>query len=142
MLHKPLIACLFCAAFVANGRAEDKPKLPVGSPPRLVIVVEVKGDILIYRDFASWPPELPKVPASMLAYSVNFSFKEGTILDTEGKKLDAEAAKKRLLAGAVALVSTSGKKVDPAYLRILKKETLILVEPLPGPGPPLPGGGE
>jgi hypothetical protein len=38
------------------------------------------------------------------------------------------------------LVSPSGKRVDPAYLRIIEKTVVILVHPPFQPAPPLPGG--
>jgi hypothetical protein len=164
MIHKYLITGLLLAALTAVGQAEDKPKLPEGPPPRLVNVVEVKGDLVVYRDFYLMMPLLPKKPghssAALLMWQLNrnelipshplagpsmgcaveFSLKEGEVFDAEGNKLTGEAAKKRLAVGDIVLVSTYGRKVDSAYLRIVKKETLILVHPPPRPplAPPPP----
>jgi hypothetical protein len=148
-----LIALLLWVGFAVISRADDKLQLPKGTPPRLVSVVKVDGDVLSYRDYLM--PLIPKqsdrlnagelVPShpaivAMFAGVVDFSFKEGTVLDGEGKKINAVEARKRLKVTDTVLVSTSGTAVDPTYLRILKKDALILVHPLPPPGPPLPGG--
>jgi hypothetical protein len=156
MIRKALIGGLLLPVLATIGQAEDKPKLPEGSPPRIVSIVGMKGDVVTYRDFFSMPiiPKAvdqpnPKELAPALhsagpaiACAVEFSLKEGEVFDAEGNRLDAEAAKTRLVVGATVLVSTSEKKVDPAYLRIVEKKALILVHPLPPPGPPLPGCGQ
>jgi hypothetical protein len=149
MIPKHLMAGFVLLHFAALVQAEDKPKLPDGSPPRLVSIIEVKGDLVIYRDFCFTPP-IPKkagalnpkepVPShpstgTMFACAVEFSLKEGEVFDAEGKKLNADTAKKRLGAGDTVLVSTTtGKKVDPIYLQVVKKETLVFVHPAPPPG--------
>jgi hypothetical protein len=84
----------------------------------------------------------PALPSSgpVIACAVEFSLREGKVFDVEGHQLDAEAVKKRLVPGGTVLVSTSGKRVDPAYLRIIEKTMVILVHPPFQPAPPLPGG--
>jgi hypothetical protein len=152
MNHKHLIAGSLVAFLAALAQAEDKPKLPEGSPPRLASVIEVKGDLVVYRDFYFTPPipkkagqfnlkePVPSHPSGgpKFACAVEFPLKDGEVFDAEGKKLNADAAKKRLAVGDTVLVSTSGSKVDPVYLRVVKKETLVFVHPAPPPGPPLP----
>jgi hypothetical protein len=152
MIHKYLIAGFLVALLAPLAEAEDKPKLPDGYPPRLASVLEVKGDLVVYRDFYFMPP-IPKKPGQlnpkepvpshpsagpMFACAVEFSLKDGEVFDADGKKLNADAAKKRLAVGDTVLVSTSGKKVDPVYLRVVKRETLVLVHSAPLPGSALP----
>jgi hypothetical protein len=125
-----------------GSHGQEKQKLPEEPPPQLASVVEIKGDVIVYRDYYSHgpipkkglvPPKAlpPAYPSDgpLLAYAVEFSLKTGEVFDAEGKKVDAAAAKKRLEVGATVLISTSGKEVDPAYLRVFKKETLVLVHP-------------
>jgi hypothetical protein len=152
MNHKWLILGFLFAALMAVARAEDKPRLPEGPPPRLATVVEVKGDVVVYRDFYFAPPVpkkagpltltelVPSHPSSgpWFTCAVEFPLKEGQVCDAAGKKLDAGAARKRLAAGDTVLVSLAGKEVDPAYLRVVKKETLVLIHPPSPLGPPLP----
>src|SRR5947209_7519678 len=135
MIRASLITVLLFGILADFGRADDKSQLPTRTPPRLVSVVKVNGDVLSYRDFAFMPmipmqpaqlkavdlvPSLP-VTGSFFAGIVNFSFKEGTLLDGEGKQIDAVGARKQLKPGDTVLVSTSGKVIDPAYLRVLRK---------------------
>ena len=63
---------------------------------------------------------------------------DGPFYDSDGKKLSPEMALKRLAVGSTVLVSTDGKEVHSEYLKIIKKDTVILVPPLAGPGPPDP----
>lgn len=137
-------------------QAQDKPALPVGLPPRIVSILRVEGDLVVYRDFL-YVALMPKVPGRLrpgelapalaaagpaIPCAVEFPLKEGEVYDAEGNRLEVQEARKRLAAGSLVLVSASGKKVDPAYLRIIDKAALILVPPLPPPGPRPPGGGE
>jgi hypothetical protein len=152
MILKHLITGLGVTLFAAVAEAGDKPKLPHGPPPRLATILEKKADSVVYQDFYFAPPipkkfgqldtkkPVPSHPSAgpMFAIAVEFSFKGGQVFDVAGKKLNAEAAKKRLAVGETVLVSMSSGKVDPAYLRVLKKTTLILVHPVPQPGPALP----
>jgi hypothetical protein len=154
MTSKSLYGGLVLAVLGAISRADDKSGLPADSPPRIVSVVGVKGDIVTYRDFLGMPvlpkafgklrpgelaPALPSA-GPMIACAVEFSIREGKVFDVEGHQLDAEAVKKRLVPGDTVLVSTSGKRVDPAYLRIIEKTAVVLVHQLFQPAPPLPGG--
>src|SRR5262245_45222561 len=66
---------------------------------------------------------------------VRYSVKEGPVIDGEGKKLSAEAAGKRIAVGMTVVLSTDGKMIHPAFLKLFNKETLILVPAVPQPGP-------
>jgi hypothetical protein len=47
--------------------------------------------------------------------------------NARGAKLKPKDALKRLTPGTPFLLSADGEKVDPAYLRMIKDDTLILV---------------
>jgi hypothetical protein len=51
-----------------------------------------------------------------------------------GQKLSPEEAQKRLTPGKVVLLSVDGSPVDPAFLKIFKDDTLILLRQPQGPG--------
>lgn len=143
-----------CVLAAVNSPAQEQAKLPEGTPPRIASVVEVKGDVVVYRDFLSLgssltPKEKGKIdpekltpakpfPVPMIPCAVEFSLKDGAVFDVKGIKLSLEAAKKRLGIGDTVLVSTSGKKVDPSYVRIVKEDVLIFVHPRPAPATVLP----
>jgi hypothetical protein len=147
-----MIVGLLVASAAAVGTAQDKPGLPAEAPPRIASIVALNGEVIVYRDFQYMlftpkragpvkPNELVPAnpsPGTMFACAVEFPLKDGRVYDAEGKKLDIEAVKKRIAVGDTVLVTTSGKMVDPAYLKVVKKDTLILVQPPPPPGPPLP----
>jgi hypothetical protein len=46
-----------------------------------------------------------------------------------GKKVDVKKLPNFLKKKTCVLISSDGKKVDPAYLEIIKKDTLVLVIP-------------
>lgn len=74
--------------------------------------------------------------------------KDLTITTADGKKLDREEALKKLEKGGIVVVSADGNAVSPAFLKVFKDETLVLVaKELIGPqgavrpGRPVNGGG-
>jgi hypothetical protein len=52
-----------------------------------------------------------------------------TITTTEGKEVSKEDALKKLAKGGVVVISTDGKKVSPAYLKVFKDDVLVLMSP-------------
>lgn len=72
--------------------------------------------------------------------------KDLTVTTADGKKVEKEDAIKKLAAGGIVVVSGDGKPVSPAFLKVFKDDTLVLVSPeLAGPqnnvipGRPFPG---
>jgi len=49
------------------------------------------------------------------------------VFEAGGTKLKSDDVLKRVTAGTVVVMSADGKKVDPAYLRLLAKDTLVIV---------------
>jgi hypothetical protein len=47
-----------------------------------------------------------------------------------GKKLSSEDILKRVAVGTIVVISADGKPVDPAYLKTLAKDTLVVVSPV------------
>jgi hypothetical protein len=155
-MHRVLPFALLLLLPPSTALGQEKPKLPEGTPPRLVTVVDIKGDVIVYRDFFSMGPGLSPFPKETgpidtkkltparpmfgptIPCAVEFSFKEGTVYDVKGNKLSAETVKKRLGIGDTVLVSTTTKTVDPGYLRVVNQEALIFVHPPAKPGPALP----
>ncbi len=74
--------------------------------------------------------------------------KDLTITTADGKKLDREEALKKLGKGGIVVVSADGNAVSPAFLKVFKDETLVLVakeligpQGVVRPGRPVNGGG-
>jgi hypothetical protein len=67
-----------------------------------------------------------------------FALKGGKVLDAKGKELPEDEVWKRVKPGSAVLVSVFGPNIEPAYLRILRDDAVILVLPQPPPAPPVP----
>jgi len=71
----------------------------------------------------------------------------------DGMKVEKEVAMKRLASGSIVVVTSDGKPVSPAFLKVFKDDTLVLVAPelitpmggsggtVGGPIKGFPGGG-
>jgi hypothetical protein len=132
-------------------RGDDK-ALPKGLPPRLAAVVKVdeKAGVVEYREplFTAALPQKagpikegdPAGPAagSGVLVTIRFPLRDGTVYDTAGKKVAPADVVKRLSVGDVVLIAAGSEPVDPAYLKVVTKDVLILVPLPPGPGPALP----
>lgn len=55
--------------------------------------------------------------------------KDLAVTTADGKKIATEDAMKKLSTGAVVVVSTDGKPVSPAFLKLFKDDVLVLVSP-------------
>jgi len=86
--------------------------------------------------------------------------KDLTITTADGKKLDKDEALKKLEKGGIVVISGDGNPVSPAFLKVFKDDTLVLVSkelvvsfgsgavrpgairpaPVPLPAPVPPGG--
>jgi len=55
--------------------------------------------------------------------------KDVKVYSVDGKEIDAKEAGKRLSEKAMAIASSNGAKVDPAFLKLFKDDVLILVSP-------------
>jgi len=151
-------------AVVAAPLPADTPREVTGPPPRLVLIQKVdKARKLVSTcEFEAVPVTKQKtvqkkVGGQVVAETVNyieyvhvrkevpFRMKGVVVYDTEGKVLAPDTYWQRLKVGAVVLLSADNKKVDPAYLKFARPETLILVlfpeepgETVPIPPEPIP----
>ena len=55
--------------------------------------------------------------------------KDLQVTTAAGKAFDAKDAIAKIKDGAIVVLTTDGKKVDPNYLRVFKDDTLVLVSP-------------
>ncbi len=71
----------------------------------------------------------------MQTVAVEMSPKDMIFSTAGGKKLETADAVKRLADGALVVLSANGAAVDAAFLRALKPETLVVIQPLGAPTP-------
>jgi hypothetical protein len=77
----------------------------------------------------------------MVTQNVQYSLKDGKVRDTTGKLVPAENVLERIKAGSALLLVLGADRVDPAYLKIVSKDALILFPGLPSTvAPPPPPG--
>jgi hypothetical protein len=94
-------------------RSDDAP--PKGPAPWLFTVSKIhQGRV-----------ELAREPNSIAAYRP--ALKRLQFATAGGVALTEEELRRRVQAGSVVVVSSDGKPVDPAYLRVLGSNTIVLV---------------
>ena len=133
---------LFAVAFVIGAlsltAADDAPQVR-GTPPRLLIAsgIDAGGNLILSgteQRKKTVPREVEKdgkktTVEATVTYPVTVlnrqtvALKDVTIYDCEGKKLSLDQARERLKEPAPVLLTMMGEKVDPIYLKAMKKET-------------------
>jgi len=58
-----------------------------------------------------------------------------SVTNALGQKLSEEQIRKALKKPSIVLLSSDGKPIDPYYLKIIKPETLVIVDRTPGAAP-------
>jgi hypothetical protein len=142
-------AMILITLLTSGATAQDATKTPAGPPPTMIVVssIDPSGALLSKQLTTRAIPVaedrvvieagiMKKVTVTTYKYVPEerhnkYVLKDLEIYDVKGEKVKQEAALKRLTPGTVVLLSTNGQKVDPAYLRIVKEDTLILVQPAP-----------
>jgi hypothetical protein len=130
---------------VAQKKEEAAPK----SPPYFFTVM-LEGDVLVHRatvtEYVPVVKEIEvddngkKVKKQVQEFvprtreiKVTFDPKKASIATAGGKKLDLDALKKRIKKSQIVVVSGDYKPVDEAYLKLLDKDTIVIVPEKPKP---------
>jgi hypothetical protein len=148
-----VLAITFLGLLAGLSQAQDATKLPRGPQPQMLFISSVDakdGAIVITQAVMEAVPveeERVRVQGGVTEkYKVTtykfvtklvkqpFVLKDHQFQLAGGQKLSAEEALKRLTPGKVVLLSVDGTPIDPAFLKIIKDDTLILVRQPPAPG--------
>jgi thiol-disulfide isomerase/thioredoxin len=139
--------CVLVAGLEAQDKKEVTPKgAPVyGGPPRIFIASRIDaGGNLILSGLESRQKKITRevekngkkvTVEGTLTYPVtvlnrqSVSLKGVTIYDGAGKTIPIDQARRRLKEPTPVLLTFTGEKVDPIYLKIMKKETLTFSFP-------------
>ena len=119
MVRCSFVGVVFALAVLSPVSAQEKVAAE-GPRPHFFIVIEVNKDGLVIKQVGPTKGEF----SSTMEYKP--AFKEIDAFDPKGKKLTADEVVKRIKPGSVVLVSVDEKPVDPAYLSIVKDDTVIL----------------
>jgi hypothetical protein len=106
----------------AAGLAADAVKPPKGLPPRFMTVAAIDKENIELIEVQ--PVEGRPDDSTQSRRKARLKLLRG--YNTKGKELLRDIWQTRLKAGDVVIVTTDDKKVDPAYLRVLKDNTVVL----------------
>jgi hypothetical protein len=133
----------------APAPADEPAVLPKGTPPQFVFVSGIdkdKGTLKIQT--AVSVPVTKSITVAMVINGVrvlqvvnvteyqtstkeeSYALASFRVLDAQGKEIEADAAWKKLADGKLMLRQAGPEPLDPAYLKLLAKDTLILA-PIP-----------
>jgi hypothetical protein len=84
------------------------------------LVVEVTSYVTVYRTVSA---------------EVEHELKGAKVFEAGGKKVETKALPKLLARPTTVAVSADGRAVDPAYLQLLRPDSLVLVLPAPTGAP-------
>jgi uncharacterized protein (TIGR03067 family) len=121
VIQKCLTALAGFALFLGAAVAEGKVKLPKGPAPRFFTVTEIGKDYVELKEVGVRKGDLTPVG------SYKPALKDIEIYNAKGKKLSAADFRQRAKVGTLLLVAADENKVDPAYLRVVEDDTVVLV---------------
>lgn len=131
-----------------------RPEILPGAAPRVAMAQSKDGKVSLrsYLKDVTKQTVQGETRENGVTKKVQFEVETESVNDTEvkyperavrlqradGKPVDANDAGKLLATYRNVLVSTDGKDVNPAYLKIVRPDALIIIAPIPSPT--LPGG--
>jgi thiol-disulfide isomerase/thioredoxin len=138
-MTRHLVAVAAVIGILASAFSDDVPQ-GYGSPPRLLIAsgIDADGNLILSGTEQRQKKVAREVEKNgkktTREVTVNYpvtvlnrqtvSLKGVTISDLAGNKLSLDQARERLKGPTPVLLTIMGEKVDPIYLRVMKKETL------------------
>ena len=121
-----LIPLLFVLSATSTALAQlpDKPRVPTPAPLIREAFIPKGGDVLL-----SYPMDakLGGKPIWLWKYHKR-KLTDLVITNALGEKLSNEAVLKALRKPAIVLVSINGKPIHPYYLKVIKPETLLIID--------------
>jgi thiol-disulfide isomerase/thioredoxin len=136
---------LLAPAAPASGLRDDSVAADYGMAPMLLIAsgIDADGNLLLSateQRKKTLPREIEiggkrSTVEMSVSYPVTFlnrqsvSVKDAAIFDREGNKISLDQARERLKEPTAVLLAILGEKVNPIFLNIVTKETLVFVFP-------------
>jgi hypothetical protein len=149
MLRWGMSAIALLTLSAADGPAQDATKLPTGPTPRLVVVGKLMPEqgLLTIREGKLVPvvfqekravvvggmqvEQLVTVTRFQTVIEEKSIIIKGSEFQTAGgETLKADEAAKRMTPGSIVLMTSDGKPIDAAYLRVFKSDTLVIIPPV------------
>jgi len=143
---------------------EPKVEAPKGPPPRIVTVTSNKDTLVARITVTEMVPvqvrekiivggkeverNVLKYITAMKVVEQTMNLKGAKAQQADGTTIEMASLKKRLAVPTTVVISADGQPVDPGYLRLFQKNTIIIMlapgtgvgpgVPLPGSTPPVP----
>jgi hypothetical protein len=152
-----MFAVILAAFVLADPSPEPVPAAPTGPGPMLLNVQILDGKLVSKQEATVLVPvtttekvnvngriQVRTVTAYRTEKRVStreWDLKKATFRDAGGKKIDLDTATRLLARPRPVAMSADGKAIDPGWLKVLKKDTLVIVAPQAAPAnppPPLP----
>jgi hypothetical protein len=140
---RPYIYAVVAISFPLNGAiwADDRPALPKGAAPEFIQIVSIDKEKVVIQACTTGTqgkgiPQEISVGGRKIVQQVGGG--EATVsmethklatlrlLDAQGKEIKGDDAWKKLGEGKVLLRQVGEEPIDPAYLKLLGKDTFIL----------------
>ena len=141
-MTRHLLAVAAVIGALSSASADDAPQA-YGTPPRLLIAsgIDAGGNLIlsateqrqkkvsreVEKDGKKTTREVTFTYPVTVLNRQTASLKGVTISELGGKKISLDQARERLKEPAPVLLTMMGEKVDPIYLKAMKKETLTFV---------------
>ena len=125
-----LAVALFGAIADAQDQLAKKPQVPAAEPVTREAFMPGADVLLSYPMDA----ELDGKDIWLWKYHKR-KLSDLTVTNALGEKMSEEQVRKALKKPSIVLLSSDGKPVDPYYLKIIKPDTLVIVDRTPGANP-------
>lgn len=130
MVRIALVAVVLLAASTANAQIVKKPQVPSPEPLTREAFMPAGDVLLSYRMDAKLDGKdiwLWKYHKRKLA--------DLSVTNAEGKELTEDQVRKALKKPSIVLLSSDGNPVAPYYLKVVKPDTLVIIDRTPGADP-------
>jgi hypothetical protein len=140
-----LLAVVSLASILGTTNSDENATPSPGLPPWFMTVgkvnLETKTLVLHIRTLHVVANDVPNgetIAGKTITERVNHriyetrtstvSLESATFTDAGGTKIDSADLAKRLEVGTAVVVSADGKEIDPAYLKALAKDTVVIID--------------
>jgi len=129
---------------------EPRVEAPKGQPPTIATVQVEKDALVSNQTITQQRPETRTITENVGGKNVTrtitvlvpvtviskqaWSLKGAKAQQADGTKIEIDALKKRLATPRPVVIATDGQPIDPAYLRLLQKNTIVVIVPRMAPG--------
>jgi hypothetical protein len=130
---RALLAVVSASCVATAAWADDPSAAPKGPPPRFMTVGKIEPDKCLFT--CHYMNEIHRIgvvhePREMVVFLA-----KARIASAGGEPIATSDLWKRLKPGQTVLLAADGRNIDPAYLTIVRKDTVVIIIPQEREGP-------